>query len=104
MFAGVMRSRLELNKFTAADGDVVHNGAPVDLRLLNNEKWEALALLPVHPGVKGKGCGSKRTSIISSRFLIMTLLPTTAGLCSSGVEKNYADDFRVHELWTVPVC
>lgn len=35
----------------------MHNGAPVDLGLLN-EKWEALALVPVHPnGGKGKSCG-----------------------------------------------
>ncbi|KAK4117852.1 hypothetical protein N656DRAFT_786459 [Canariomyces notabilis] len=37
----------QLNKFTAQDGSVVHNGAPVDLGLLN-EKWEALAVLPVN--------------------------------------------------------
>lgn len=37
----------ELGKFKAANGDVVHNGAPVNLGLLN-EKWESLALLPVN--------------------------------------------------------
>ena len=53
----------ELNKFKTTEGDVVHNGAPVDLGLLN-EKWEALALLPVHADgeakVKGKAnrCGA----------------------------------------------
>lgn len=45
----------ELNKFKTAEGDVVHNGAPVDLGLLN-EKWEALALVPVNPGGKSKNC------------------------------------------------
>lgn len=37
----------ELGKFTASNGDVIHNGAPVNLGLLN-EKWEALALVPVN--------------------------------------------------------
>ncbi|KAH6618248.1 esterase-like activity of phytase-domain-containing protein [Chaetomium sp. MPI-SDFR-AT-0129] len=37
----------ELNKFTTAEGDVIHNGSPVDLGLLN-EKWESLALVPVN--------------------------------------------------------
>jgi hypothetical protein len=46
----------ELNKFKTAEGDVVHNGAPVNLGLLN-EKWEALALVPVN--ADGKGCSSK---------------------------------------------
>lgn len=46
----------ELNKFKTAEGDVVHNGAPVNLGLLN-EKWEALALVPVNPE-KGKGKAS----------------------------------------------
>jgi hypothetical protein len=38
----------------------VHNGAPVDFGLLN-EKWEALALVPVikEGKSKGKGCGGK---------------------------------------------
>jgi len=41
----------ELGKFKshAKDGDAIHNGAPVNLGLLN-EKWEALALLPVNGG------------------------------------------------------
>ncbi|KAK0627871.1 esterase-like activity of phytase-domain-containing protein [Immersiella caudata] len=39
----------ELVKFKTETGDAIHNGAPVDLGLLN-EKWEALALLPVNPG------------------------------------------------------
>lgn len=43
----------QLNKFTAANGDVVHNGAPVDLGLLN-EKWEALALVPVNGAEDGR--------------------------------------------------
>ncbi|KAL2174619.1 esterase-like activity of phytase-domain-containing protein [Thermothelomyces heterothallicus CBS 202.75] len=54
----------ELNKFRTAEGDLVHNGEPVNLGLLN-EKWEALALVPVIPDTKGKGedkggaCGGK---------------------------------------------
>ncbi|KAK5659810.1 hypothetical protein OQA88_1022 [Cercophora sp. LCS_1] len=48
----------ELNKFkTSGGGDVIHNGAPVDLGLLN-EKWEALALLPVSPTKEGD-CDAK---------------------------------------------
>jgi hypothetical protein len=40
----------ELGKFkTGPAGDVLHNGEPVNLGLLN-EKWEALALLPVDGG------------------------------------------------------
>lgn len=50
----------ELNKFKTVEGDVVHNGAPVDIGLLN-EKWEALALVPVHPGGKGKGKGKGKS-------------------------------------------
>lgn len=48
----------ELNKFKTAEGDIVHNGEPVDLGLLN-EKWEALALVPVIPkgGDLGWGWG-----------------------------------------------
>ncbi|AEO63937.1 72ece6fc-f9c8-43bb-a31c-40c5373ba6a6 [Thermothielavioides terrestris] len=46
----------ELNKFTAANGDAIHNGEPVNLGLLN-EKWESLALVPVNPG--GGSCGDK---------------------------------------------
>ncbi len=35
---------------------MIHNGAPVNMGLLN-EKWEALALVPVNPkGGKGKAC------------------------------------------------
>ncbi|KAK4098035.1 hypothetical protein N658DRAFT_432923 [Parathielavia hyrcaniae] len=48
----------ELNKFKTEEGDVVHNGAPVDIGLLN-EKWEALALLPVNPGSKKCGGGDE---------------------------------------------
>jgi hypothetical protein len=39
----------------------VHNGAPVDFGLLN-EKWEALALLPVHTDDKAKGKGKGKGS------------------------------------------
>jgi hypothetical protein len=39
----------QLNRFTYSNGDVVHNGAPVNLGLLN-EKWESIALLPVDGG------------------------------------------------------
>ncbi|KAK3897554.1 esterase-like activity of phytase-domain-containing protein, partial [Staphylotrichum tortipilum] len=46
----------ELNKFKTVEGDVVHNGAPVNMGLLN-EKWEALSLVPVNPkSGKGKAC------------------------------------------------
>lgn len=43
----------ELNKFKTAEGDIVHNGEPVNLGLLN-EKWEALALVPVIHNGEGK--------------------------------------------------
>ncbi|KAL2129231.1 hypothetical protein VTI74DRAFT_8060 [Chaetomium olivicolor] len=43
----------ELNKFKTAEGDVIHNGSPVNLGLLN-EKWESLALVPA-----GSGCRDK---------------------------------------------
>jgi hypothetical protein len=46
----------ELGKFKTETGDKIHNGAPVDLGLLN-EKWEAIALLPVNPG-KADECDS----------------------------------------------
>jgi hypothetical protein len=44
----------------------VHNGAPVDFGLLN-EKWEALALLPVHADdeAKGKGKGKGKGKVNS---------------------------------------
>lgn len=45
----------ELGRFkSSAKGDAIHNGAPVNLGLLN-EKWEALALLPVNGG-QDKDC------------------------------------------------
>lgn len=43
----------ELRKFTTADGKPIHNGAPVDLGLLN-EKWESLALVPVNEEKDGR--------------------------------------------------
>jgi hypothetical protein len=46
----------ELNKFTTQNGDVVHNGAPINVGLLN-EKWESFALVPVNEE-KG-GCDIK---------------------------------------------
>ena len=47
----------ELGKFKTSTGDAVHNGAPVNLGLLN-EKWEALALVPVNND-QGRGCDDK---------------------------------------------
>ncbi|KAK4448727.1 esterase-like activity of phytase-domain-containing protein [Podospora aff. communis PSN243] len=47
----------ELGRFKTANGDMIHNGAPVDLGLLN-EKWEALALLPVNND-QGRDCDEK---------------------------------------------
>jgi hypothetical protein len=47
----------ELGKFKTSTGDAVHNGAPVNLGLLN-EKWEALALVPVNND-QGGGCDDK---------------------------------------------
>ncbi|KAK0649984.1 esterase-like activity of phytase-domain-containing protein [Cercophora newfieldiana] len=44
----------ELGKFKTANGDVIHNGLPVNFGLLN-EKWEALALLPVNNN-QDRGC------------------------------------------------
>lgn len=51
----------ELGKFKTAEGDAVHNGAPVNFGLLN-EKWEALALVPVYPELKRRGKGKGKTS------------------------------------------
>lgn len=47
----------ELNKFKAANGDVIHNGGTDNLGLLN-EKWESIALVPVNND-QGKGRDEK---------------------------------------------
>lgn len=57
----------ELNKFTTANGDAIHNGLPTDFGLLN-EKWEALALLPVNNN-QGKGCDRDE----SDEYYLITL-------------------------------
>lgn len=79
----------ELNKFKTAEGDVIHNGAPVNLGLLN-EKWEALALVPVHTSGKGKGCGKS-----SDDYYLITLSDndfiTDNGFYNFG-RVSYADD------------
>lgn len=65
----------ELNKFKTANGDVVHNGAPINLGLLN-EKWEALALVPVNPGGKGKEKGKgkgKGCDVNEDEYYLITL-------------------------------
>jgi hypothetical protein len=72
----------ELNKFATAQGDVVHNGAPVDTGLLN-EKWEALALVPVNPNPTG-GRGKKDCK---DEYYLFTLsdndFVTNNGMCCS---------------------
>ncbi|GAB1312603.1 Esterase-like activity of phytase-domain-containing protein [Madurella fahalii] len=79
----------ELNKFKTAEGDVIHNGAPINLGLLN-EKWEALALVPVHMSDKGKGCGKS-----SDDYYLITLSDndfiTDNGFYNFG-QVSYTDD------------
>ncbi|KAL2018114.1 hypothetical protein VTK56DRAFT_1244 [Thermocarpiscus australiensis] len=76
----------QLNKFTAANGDVVHNGAPDDLGLLN-EKWESLALLPVN--------GAKDGRDVKDEYFLFTLSDndfiTNNGFMNFGKIK-YTDD------------
>ncbi|KAH6843295.1 esterase-like activity of phytase-domain-containing protein [Chaetomium sp. MPI-CAGE-AT-0009] len=88
----------ELNKFKTAEGDVVHNGAPVDFGLLN-EKWEALALLPIHADAgskgKGKGKGSSCGGKNEDEYYLITLSDndfiTNNGYANFG-KVRYVDD------------
>ncbi len=52
----------------------MHNGAPVNFGLLN-EKWEALALVPVYPELQGKGKGkvSKGCAAVEDEYYLFTL-------------------------------
>ncbi|KAK4128068.1 hypothetical protein N657DRAFT_685678 [Parathielavia appendiculata] len=75
----------ELNKFKTEEGDVVHNGAPVDIGLLN-EKWEALALVPVNPGKKCSGADEYYLITLSDNDFI-----TNNGYFNFG-KVQYVDD------------
>jgi hypothetical protein len=85
----------ELNKFKTEEGDVVHNGAPVDLGLLN-EKWEALALVPVNPGKKCSGADEYYLITLSDNDFI-----TNDGTShhESGIRRTLLTVFRVRQLW-----
>ncbi|KAL2161873.1 hypothetical protein VTH06DRAFT_7657 [Thermothelomyces fergusii] len=84
----------ELNKFRTAEGDVVHNGEPVNLGLLN-EKWEALALVPVIPDATGQGKGRNRKQGGQDEYFLFTLSDndfiTNDGYAGFG-KIHYVDD------------